>query len=83
INIKSRIDSQIMAVHFTEGQEVHKGDLLFSLDSGPPEAALRAAEANLARDRAQLDRYRLDLQRYQELLKRDNVARQQYDTAVA
>jgi len=41
-------------VHFTEGQDVKKGALLFTIDQRPLQASLRQAEANVAKDRAQL-----------------------------
>jgi membrane fusion protein, multidrug efflux system len=54
VSIMSQVDGQIAQVHFTEGQDVKKGDLLFTLDQQPFEAALRQAQGILARDRAQL-----------------------------
>jgi multidrug efflux system membrane fusion protein len=54
VGVKSQIAGQITAVHFTEGQEVRRGDLLFTIDPRPLEAALRQAEANVGKDRAQL-----------------------------
>ena len=83
VAIRARIDSVVTAVAFTEGQEVHKGDLLFTLDRAPSEAQLRQAEGILARDQAQLDHARSDVRRYAELIKKDNVSRQQYDSATA
>ncbi len=83
IAIKARVDTVVETVHFTEGQEVAAGDLLFSLDDRALKAQLRAAEANLERDRANLEKARTDVTRYEELLKRAAVARQQYDAAVA
>jgi multidrug efflux system membrane fusion protein len=53
VSIMSQVDGQIAQVHFAEGQDVKKGDLLFTLDQRPFEAALRQAEGILARDRAQ------------------------------
>jgi multidrug efflux system membrane fusion protein len=79
VAIKSRVDGQIFKVGFQEGQLVHKGDLLFSIDPRPFEAQLRQAQANLARDQATLERNRQDLARYAELLKKDFAPRQQYD----
>ncbi|HYL82444.1 MAG TPA: efflux RND transporter periplasmic adaptor subunit [Candidatus Acidoferrum sp.] len=52
--IKSQVDGQVLRVHFQEGQNVRKGDVLFTLDPGPFEAALRQTKATLARERAQL-----------------------------
>lgn len=83
VAIKSRIDSVVEAVHFTEGQEVKVGELLFTLDDRALRAQLAQAEANQERDRAQLEKAQGDVRRYTELVRRDAVARQQFDAAVA
>jgi len=54
VGVKSQVAGQIQQVHFTEGQEVKRGDLLFTIDPRPVEASVRQAEANVAKDRAQL-----------------------------
>lgn len=54
VGVKSQIAGQIMKVHFTEGREVKRGDLLITIDPRPFEAALQQIEANLARDAAQV-----------------------------
>ena len=54
VQVKSQVAGQIVAVHFTEGQNVAKGALLFEIDARPYQEALKQAEAALARDRAQL-----------------------------
>jgi multidrug efflux system membrane fusion protein len=54
VTLKSQLDAEVAQIHFTEGQAVKKGDLLFSLDRRPWEASLNQAEANLGRDTAQL-----------------------------
>jgi multidrug efflux system membrane fusion protein len=83
VAIKSRVDGQIVKVHFAEGQMVKKGDLLFSIDPRPFEWQLRQAEANLARDRALLAKARADLERIQPLWQRGVAPKQTYDAAVA
>ena len=83
VSIKSQVDGQVTGVHFREGQTVKKGELLFSIDRRPFEAALRQAEANLARDSAMWEKAKLDLARYQELVNRGVVAKQQFETARA
>jgi multidrug efflux system membrane fusion protein len=54
VGVKSQVAGQIQQVHFKEGQEVKGGDLLFTIDPRPLEAAVRQSEANVAKDRAQL-----------------------------
>jgi multidrug efflux system membrane fusion protein len=50
VSVKPLAGGEIMNVHFTEGQEVNKSDLLFTIDPRPYEATVRQAEANLAKD---------------------------------
>jgi multidrug efflux system membrane fusion protein len=83
VQVKSRIDGQIVAANFREGQLVRKGDLLFQIDRAPYEAALRAAEGNLQRDQAQLANARLDLARANALVKKGYVSVQTRDAAMA
>lgn len=63
IQVKARVNGQLIAVHFREGDYVSKGDRLFSLDPRPFEAQLNQAEANLARDEAQLNLAQANLNR--------------------
>jgi multidrug efflux system membrane fusion protein len=79
VSVKSQIGGELTRVHFKEGQDVGKGDLLFTIDQRPYEVALKQAEANLAKDMAQLENARAELTRYDELMKRDYVTRQEYD----
>ncbi len=65
--IKSRIDGQVAAVPFTEGQHVRRGDVLIRLDPADMQAKLRQAEANLARSQAQLAKAQADVGRYTAL----------------
>jgi len=79
VGVKSQIGGVLIRVHFKEGQDVGKGDLLFSIDPRPYEAALKQAEANLAKDIAQLENAREEVRRYSELVKKGYVAQQQFD----
>lgn len=63
VSIKAQVNGQLQKVHFRDGQEVHKGDLLFSIDPRPFEAALRQAESQLGRDQALLKQYQANLER--------------------
>lgn len=79
VSIKSQVTGVIMQAHFKEGQDVKKGQLLFTIDPRPLEAALKQAEANLARDMAQLNNSREQVKRYAELVEKQYVSREQYD----
>ena len=74
VNIKAQVGGVLRQVHFREGAEVKKGDTLFTLDSRMQEAALKQAEANLARDKAQMENSRAILRRNSELLKDNFVS---------
>jgi membrane fusion protein, multidrug efflux system len=83
VSVKSQVDGQIREVHFKEGQNVKKGDLLFTLDARPYEAVLRQAEANLAKDKALLDKAVADLKRLETLVAKDFTSRATYEAAKA
>ena len=83
VQIKSQINAQVNDVHFKEGQDVHKGDLLFSLDKRQLEADLKKAEGALAKDQAQLENVQVKAARYTELMKQGVISKQEYDAAVA
>ena len=69
ITVNSIVGGEISQVHFTEGQDVKKGDLLFTIDPRPLEAALKQAEANLAREIAQVGQVEADLAKNIALVK--------------
>lgn len=83
VSIKSRIGGELLKVHFQEGQEVSKGDLLFTIDPRPYEAALAEARARLAKDAALLKKARQDAERYASLIQKQVVSQEQYDQVKA
>jgi membrane fusion protein, multidrug efflux system len=83
VSVLARVGGALEEVHFRQGAEVEKGQLLFVIDPRPYEVALKEAEAYLARDQALLERAEADLKRYAELVKQDFVTQEQYDQARA
>jgi multidrug efflux system membrane fusion protein len=79
VSIKSRVDGQLVGVHFREGQDVRKGDLLFTIAPRPYEAALKEAQARLERDIALMDKAERDARRYAELVAKNFVSSDKYE----
>ncbi len=68
VAIKARVDTNIVGVHFRDGQEVKQGDLLFTLDGRAIQAQIAQTEGAIARDRAQLEGAMRDVARYTDLV---------------
>lgn len=83
VDLRTRVESVVEAIHFSEGQEVRQGELLFTLDNRSLKAELAEAEANLARDRAQLGKAQGDARRYADLVRHQATSRQAYEAAIA
>lgn len=97
IQVRSRVAGELVAVHFAEGANVNKGDLLFEIDPRPYQEAIRQAEssvirdtailsqteANLARDRAQATSVDADAARAEQLSKQGIISRSQHDQSLA
>jgi len=77
VGIKPQITGEIVGVHFTEGQDVKKGQLLFTFDPRPFEADLLRAQANLAQDEAKAKNAEVEHQRYRRLMEAGVVAKEQ------
>jgi multidrug efflux system membrane fusion protein len=79
VSIKARVNGELQKIHFTEGQEISKGTLLFTIDPRPFKAALDEALARLEKDKTLLMKAEDDYSRYESLLKRGSVSRDQFD----
>jgi membrane fusion protein, multidrug efflux system len=78
--VSARVDGELQKIAFTEGQTVHKGDLLAQIDPRPNQAAYEQALAAKVKDAAQLANAKLDLQRYTVLQPQDLASKQTVDT---
>jgi membrane fusion protein, multidrug efflux system len=78
--VRSQVDGKLVAVNFTEGQDVKKGDVLGEIDPAIYKAQFDQAVAKKAQDEAQLANMRLDLIRYQQLAATNAGSKQQADT---
>jgi membrane fusion protein, multidrug efflux system len=83
VEVKVRVDGQLDKVLFTEGQEVHAGELLAQIDPRPYEAARAQAEAARAKDQATLLNARADVGRYADLIDQGGVSAQTLEAAKA
>lgn len=79
VQIRSQVNGQIESIHFKEGQEVRRGQLLYSLDKRPFQAALEQAQGNLKRDQAQAANAKLQAERYTDLEKQGVISHEQAD----
>ena len=83
VSVKTQITGELVGVHFKEGDDVKKGQLLFTLDRRPFEAALKQAEGMLARDVAQAANARTQAKRYEGLYQSGVTSKELYDQTQA
>jgi multidrug efflux system membrane fusion protein len=79
VQVRALVGGQLTRVWFREGDEVHRGQTLFTIDPRPYQAALSQAQANLARDEANMRNAESERARYADLVKKDYVTREEFD----
>jgi multidrug efflux system membrane fusion protein len=79
VAVRALVAGQLQRVWFREGEDVSRGQLLFTIDPRPYQATMAQAQANLARDEAQARNAEAEAKRYAELVKKDYVTREEYD----
>jgi membrane fusion protein, multidrug efflux system len=80
VSIIPQVTGPVTEIHFTDGADVHKGDLLFTIDPRPYKAALDQAVANQEQSQAAVSFAKLQFQRYTDLLPTKAVSQDDYDT---
>ncbi|MET3278732.1 multidrug efflux system membrane fusion protein [Bradyrhizobium japonicum] len=80
VTVRSQVDGKLIAVNFTEGQDVKKGDVVGEIDPALYQATYDQAVAKKAQDQAQLANQRIDLTRYEQLAASNAGSKQQADT---
>lgn len=83
VNVQAQVAGQIQQVHFQDGAEVQKGELLFTIDPRSYQAALDKATATLAQNSAKLDFQRAQMLRMDELRRKNVATTQDFDQAKA
>ena len=79
VSVQPQVTGRIAEIHFEDGADLRKGDLLFTIDPEPYRAAVASAEANLSRAKAVLELARVDFARIESLVETKIVAQQDYD----
>ena len=79
VAVQSQVAGQVQQIHFTDGAELKKGDMLFTIDPRPFDAALAQAEASAGQRRAELELAKQDFGRAEELVATRAVSRQEFD----
>ena len=83
VEIRARVEGFLETVDFTEGSEVKKNQLLYTIDPKPYQAELAQAEGQLAEAHARLAKAKQDVARYKPLVEVNAISREEYETAIA
>ncbi len=78
VQLKSKVQGEILRVHFADGAEIQQGDPLFDIDGSSFEVALKRAEANLAMARSTAENASEQAERYTTLINRGVASKEQF-----
>ena len=79
VSVQPQVSGHITKIHFQDGAQIKKGELLFTIDPRPYQTQLHSAEAMLAQKKAELQLAQVDLARSETLVKKDFISKQDYD----
>lgn len=79
VKVMAQVDGELQSIHFTEGQDVKKGDPLITIDPAPFKEKLRYEEAKLNKDIAQLKYKTVEAARYRQLIEKGAVSRSEFE----
>ncbi|HTN77614.1 MAG TPA: efflux RND transporter periplasmic adaptor subunit [Pirellulaceae bacterium] len=83
VEVRARVGGYLRSIHFEDGADIKKGDLLFVIEREPFEVALALAKANLQKAKASLELAKSNLKRYEPLAQRNALTEQELDVARA
>lgn len=79
VSIQTQVSGRITEIHFTDGAALNKGDVLFTIDPRPYDAALKEADATLVQRKAELELAEIAFERAKGLVEKDFIPKQDYD----
>jgi membrane fusion protein (multidrug efflux system) len=83
VEIRARVEGFLESIHFTEGEFVAKGDLLYEIDKDRAREVVEQAEGDLNVARADAEKAEMDVRRNLPLVEKNAIAREEYDTSVS
>lgn len=83
VTVRSRVEGELLEIHFQDGQFVEAGDVLAQIDPRPYELRVEQAKGQYKQSKAQLDIAKTELRRYQTLYQQDSIAKQTLESQEA
>ncbi len=83
VEIRPRVSGYVTSARFQQGHEVNKGEILYVIDPRPYQAALKQAQAELARARTQLKLAQSERERADRLIEKRAISQEEYDERIS